>query len=45
VKKINPKVISLAVLLLGLLIGGAVAIQEGYGDPTVEPGPSDDTGQ
>ena len=44
-KKINPKVISLAVLLLGLLIGGTVAIQEVRGDPTVEPGPIGYDGQ
>lgn len=41
-KKINPKVIGLAILLLGLLVGGSLSVQEGHGDPTVEPGPGDD---
>jgi len=31
-------------LLLSSLIAGSLAVQEGYGDPTLEPSPDDDTG-
>ncbi|MHA1156294.1 MAG: hypothetical protein ACTSQK_09320 [Candidatus Heimdallarchaeota archaeon] len=43
-KKINPKLIGLVMLLLSSLIAGSLAVQEGYGDPTLEPSPDDDTG-
>jgi hypothetical protein len=45
-KKINPKVTKLAVLLLSLLIAGgtAIAIQEGSGEPGVSGGGDDGTG-
>ncbi|MGC9780100.1 MAG: hypothetical protein HZR80_12720 [Candidatus Heimdallarchaeota archaeon] len=43
-KKINPKVIGLAILLLGLLVGGSLSVQIGRGDPTLAPDPPDDDG-
>jgi len=43
-KKINPKIIGIVLLLLSSLIAGSLAVQEGYGDPTLEPAPGDDTG-
>ena len=43
-KKVNPKVLGLVVLLLGTLIAGSLAVQEGHGDPTVTPDPPDDGG-
>lgn len=43
-KKINPKIISLTILLLGLLVGGSLSVQVGRGDPTLTPGPPDDDG-
>ncbi|MFW9923066.1 MAG: hypothetical protein ACFFDW_07225 [Candidatus Thorarchaeota archaeon] len=42
-KKINPKVSAIAILLLTLLITGGIAVQDGLGDPTVTPAdPGDD---
>ena len=38
-KKVNPKVVGLVVLLLGTLVAGSLAVQEGHGDPTVTPNP------
>lgn len=43
-KKINPKVIGLIILLLGLLIGGSLSVQTGRGDPTLTPNPPEDDG-
>lgn len=43
-KKINPKVIGLTILLLGLLIGGGLTVQTGRGDPTLTPNPPEDDG-
>lgn len=43
-KKINPKLIGLVMLLLSSLLAGSIAVQEGYGDPTLEPSPEGDTG-
>ena len=43
-KKINPKLIGIVMLLLSSLVAGSLAVQEGYGDPTIEPNPPGDTG-
>ena len=43
-KKINPKVIGLVVLLLSTLVAGSLAVQDGHGDPTVTPNPPDEDG-
>jgi len=43
-KKINPKITGLVILLLSTLLAGSFAVQDGYGDPTVAPNPPDDTG-
>ena len=43
-KKINPKVIGVTILLLGLLIGGSLSVQTGRGDPTLDPEPPDPDG-
>ena len=40
-KKINPKLIGLVMLLLTTLVAGSLAVQEGYGDPSPELGPGD----
>ena len=42
-KKINPKVTKLAVMLLSLLIAGgaALAIKEGAGEPGIDDGDGD----
>ena len=41
-KKVNPKVIGLVIMLLSMLVAGSLAVQEGHGPPTVTPGPGDD---
>ncbi len=43
-KKINPKLIGIAMLLLSSLIAGSRALQEGLGDPTIDPNPPGNTG-
>ncbi|MFW9923449.1 MAG: hypothetical protein ACFFDW_09220 [Candidatus Thorarchaeota archaeon] len=42
-KKINPKVIGIVTLLLSVLVASSLAVQDGFGDPTVVD-PGDDTG-
>ena len=43
-KKINPKVIGLVVVLLSFLIAGSLSVQVGRGDPILTPDPPDDDG-
>ncbi|MHA1555469.1 MAG: hypothetical protein ACTSPM_00905 [Candidatus Heimdallarchaeota archaeon] len=43
-KKINPKLIGIVMLLLSSLVAGSIAVQEGFGDPTLTPDPPGDTG-
>ena len=43
-KKINPKVIGLVIILLSFIVAGSLSVQEGHGPPTVGPGPGDDDG-
>ena len=43
-KKINPKLVGIVMLLLSSLIAGSIAVQEGYGDPTLAPTPPPDDG-
>ena len=43
-KKINPKVIGLVVVLLSFLIVGSLSVQVGRGDPILTPDPPDDDG-
>ena len=43
-KKINPKLVGIVMFLLSSLVAGSIAVQEGYGDPSLDPTPPDDTG-
>jgi len=43
-RKFNPKVIGLVIILLSFLVTGSLAVQKGLGDPTLGPDPGDDTG-
>ena len=43
-KKINPKVAGIVMLLLSTLLAGSFVVQEGMGDPTLAPDPPEDTG-
>ena len=43
-KKLNPKVIGLVVVLLSFLIAGSFTVQTGHGDPVLTPDPPDDDG-
>ena len=40
-KKVNPKVIGLVVLLLGSILAGGIAVQDGFGDPADSNGGGD----
>ena len=43
-KKVNPKVIGLVIALLSMLVAGSLAVQDGHGPGTVDPGPVGDDG-
>lgn len=43
-KKINPKVIGLVVVLLSFLIAGSLSVREVHGDPVLTPDPPEEDG-